>query len=155
MKEVTISKGVRTLQYWYQFFTRCEELVPIFHIVKYAKCEICGSTFVRALLNARECKLWNLEGKSINQEKRFTLLNDPASNYVRLYGSLSKNGGIVVLYNFIAYVPSIFLFLCLQHLATLWVNKTEYYVMCPMTLFENSTWQKRLFSQFHHVPTAG
>ena len=49
-----------------------------------------------------------------------------------LYGSLSKNGGIVVLYNFLAYVPSIFLFLCLQHLATLWVNKTEYYVMCPM-----------------------
>ena len=62
---------------------------------------------------------------------RFHLLN--------LYGSLSKNGGIVVLYNFLAYVPSIFLFLCLQHLATLWVNKTEYYVMCPMTLFENST----------------
>ena len=57
----------------------------------------------------------------------------------RLYGSLSKNGGIVVLFNFLAYVPSIFLFLCLQHLATLWVTKTEYYVMCPMTLFENST----------------
>ena len=30
--------------YWYQFFTRCEELVPIFHNVKFAKCEICGST---------------------------------------------------------------------------------------------------------------
>ena len=58
---------------------------------------------------------------------------------VPIYGSLSKNGGIVVLYNFLAYVPSIFLFLCLQHLGTLWVNKTEYYVMCPMTLFENST----------------
>ena len=56
-----------------------------------------------------------------------------------IYGSLSKNGGIVVLFNFLAYVPSIFLFLSLQHLATLWVNKTEYYVMCPMTLFENST----------------
>ena len=56
-----------------------------------------------------------------------------------LIGSLSKSGGIVVLYNFLAYVPSIFLFLCLQYLATLWVNKTEYYVMCPMTLFENST----------------
>ena len=56
-----------------------------------------------------------------------------------VHGSLSKNGGIVVLYNFLAYVPSIFLFLCLQHLATLWVNKTEYYVMCPTTLFENST----------------
>ena len=54
-------------------------------------------------------------------------------------GSLSKNGGIVVLFNFLAYVPSIFLFLCLQHLATLWVTKTEYYVRCPMTLFENST----------------
>ena len=30
--------------YWYQFFERCEELVPIFHSVKFAKCEICGST---------------------------------------------------------------------------------------------------------------
>ena len=59
--------------------------------------------------------------------------------YNSLYGSLSKNGGIVVLFNFLAYVPSIFLFLCLQHLATLWVTKTEYYVRCPMTLFENST----------------
>ena len=58
---------------------------------------------------------------------------------LRIYGSLSKNGGIVVLFNFLAYVPSIFLFLCLQHLATLWVTKTEYYVRCPMTLFENST----------------
>ena len=29
---------------WYQFFTRCEKLVPIFHSVKFAKCEICGST---------------------------------------------------------------------------------------------------------------
>ena len=25
-------------------FTRCEELVRIFHDVKFAKCEICGST---------------------------------------------------------------------------------------------------------------
>ena len=30
--------------YWYQFFTRCEKLVPIFHSVKFGKCEICGST---------------------------------------------------------------------------------------------------------------
>ena len=30
--------------YWYQFFTRCEELVPIFHGEKFAKCQICGST---------------------------------------------------------------------------------------------------------------
>ena len=29
--------------YWYQFFTRCEGLVPIFHC---AKCEICGSTML-------------------------------------------------------------------------------------------------------------
>ena len=29
-------------------FTRCEELEPIFHVVKFAKCEICGST-VRSL----------------------------------------------------------------------------------------------------------
>ena len=62
-----------------------------------------------------------------------------SSVIISAFGSLSKNGGIVVLYNFLAYVSSIFLFLCLQHLATLWVNKTEYYVMCPMTLFENST----------------
>ena len=39
------------LKYWYEtcdvfvpIFTRCEELVPIFHCVKFAKCEICGST---------------------------------------------------------------------------------------------------------------
>ena len=32
--------------YCYQFFTRCEELVPIFHSVKFVKCEICGSTAV-------------------------------------------------------------------------------------------------------------
>ena len=62
-----------------------------------------------------------------------------AGIHVHVYGSLSKNGGIVVLYNFLAYVPSIFLFLYLQHLATLWVNKKEYYVRYPMTLFENST----------------
>ena len=28
------------------FFTHCEELVPIFHGRKFAKCEICGSTKV-------------------------------------------------------------------------------------------------------------
>ena len=35
---------MKYVAYWYQFFTRCEELVPIFHSVKFAKCEICGST---------------------------------------------------------------------------------------------------------------
>ena len=30
---------------WNQFFKRCEELVPIFHGVKFAKYEICGSTY--------------------------------------------------------------------------------------------------------------
>ena len=36
---------------WYEIcdvlipiFTHCEELVPIVHSVKFAKCEICGST---------------------------------------------------------------------------------------------------------------
>ena len=41
----------QNVKYWYEIrdvlvpiFTRCEELVPIFHGVKFAKCEICGST---------------------------------------------------------------------------------------------------------------
>ena len=32
--------------YWYQFFTCCEELVPIFDSVKFTNCEICGSTLL-------------------------------------------------------------------------------------------------------------
>ena len=36
--------GMKYVMYWCQFFTRCEELVPIFHSVKFAKCEICGLT---------------------------------------------------------------------------------------------------------------
>ena len=35
---------MKYLTYWYQFFTCCEESVPIFHSVKFAKCKICGST---------------------------------------------------------------------------------------------------------------
>ena len=35
--------GTKYLTYWSQFFTCCEELVPIIHGVN-AKCEICGST---------------------------------------------------------------------------------------------------------------
>ena len=31
--------GMKNVTYWYQFFTRCKELVPIFHSVKFAKCE--------------------------------------------------------------------------------------------------------------------
>ena len=41
----------QNVKYWYELcdvfapiFTRCEELVPIYHSVKFAKCEICGST---------------------------------------------------------------------------------------------------------------
>ena len=36
--------GMKYVAYWYKFFTCCEELVPIFYGVKFAKCEICGST---------------------------------------------------------------------------------------------------------------
>ena len=85
----------------------------------------------------------NLEVHSFKQRRHKRLSRQSIAGQIiaawYMYGSLSKNGGIVVLYNFLAYVPSIFLFLCLQHLGALWVNKTEYYVMCPMTLFENST----------------
>ena len=35
---------MKCVTYWYQFFARCEELVPIFHGVKFATCKICGST---------------------------------------------------------------------------------------------------------------
>ena len=35
---------MKSVMYWYQFFTRCEELVPILHAVKITKCEIYGST---------------------------------------------------------------------------------------------------------------
>ena len=41
----------QNVKYWYEIrdvlvpiFTRCEELVSFFHGVKFAKCEICGST---------------------------------------------------------------------------------------------------------------
>ena len=41
----------QNVKYWYEIcdvlvpiFMRGEELVPIFHSVKFAKCEICGST---------------------------------------------------------------------------------------------------------------
>ena len=36
--------GMKCVTYWYQIFTCCEELVPIFHGVKFANCKICGST---------------------------------------------------------------------------------------------------------------
>ena len=36
--------GMKYVTYWHQYSTCCEELVPIFHGVKFAKCEICGST---------------------------------------------------------------------------------------------------------------
>ena len=52
--------GMKNVTYWYQFFTRCKELVPIFHSVKFAKCEICGSTGLQchlSLLKDIVCKL--------------------------------------------------------------------------------------------------
>ena len=39
---------MKYVTYWYQFFTGCEELVPICHGVKLAKCEICGSTMLHS-----------------------------------------------------------------------------------------------------------
>ena len=36
--------GMKFVTYLYQFFTRCEELAPIFQGVKFTKCEIYGST---------------------------------------------------------------------------------------------------------------
>ena len=35
---------MKSVTYWYQFFTAREELVPILHDVKFTKCEIYGST---------------------------------------------------------------------------------------------------------------
>ena len=35
---------MKYVTYWYQYFTRCEEFVAIFHSVKFAKCEFCSST---------------------------------------------------------------------------------------------------------------
>ena len=47
----------QSMKYWYEIsyvlvpiLTRCEELVPIFHGVKFAECEICGSTEHYAVL---------------------------------------------------------------------------------------------------------
>ena len=37
---------MKSMTYWYQFFTRCEELVPILLGVKFTKCEIYGSTLL-------------------------------------------------------------------------------------------------------------
>ena len=48
----------QNVKYWYgicnvlvPIFTRCEELVPIFHSVKFVKCEICGSTKLMSLIS--------------------------------------------------------------------------------------------------------
>ena len=35
--------------HWYQFYTCCEESVPIVHSVKFTKCEIYGSTMLSNL----------------------------------------------------------------------------------------------------------
>ena len=44
-----LSHGMCLYHIRYQFFTRCEELVQIFHGVKFAKCAICGSTVLSCL----------------------------------------------------------------------------------------------------------
>ena len=36
--------GMKSVTYWYQLLTRCEELVPTLHGVKFTKGEINGST---------------------------------------------------------------------------------------------------------------
>ena len=41
---------MKYVTYWYQFFTCCEELVPILHSVKFANCDICGSTGLSCIL---------------------------------------------------------------------------------------------------------
>ena len=60
---------MKSVTYWYQFFTAREELVlvPILHDVKFTKCEICGLTGVR---------LYN--GPYLNYS--FTLLGQPRFN---------------------------------------------------------------------------
>ena len=40
---------MKSVTYWYQFFTAREELVPIRHDVKFTKCEICGSTMLQCI----------------------------------------------------------------------------------------------------------
>ena len=49
---------MKSVTYWYQFFTAREELVPIRHGVKFTKCEICGSTkllfYCTCMLNSNE-----------------------------------------------------------------------------------------------------
>ena len=35
---------------WYQFFTRCEELVPVFHGVKFAKCAVQHSSIKKSII---------------------------------------------------------------------------------------------------------
>ena len=42
---------MKSVTYWYQFFTAREELVPILHDVKFTKCEIYGSTMPTTLSN--------------------------------------------------------------------------------------------------------
>ena len=47
---------MKSVTYWYQFFTRYEELVPILHGVKFTKCEIYGSTMLREVYTDTEVK---------------------------------------------------------------------------------------------------
>ena len=52
--------GMKYVTYWYRFFMYCEELVPIFHNVKVAKSEICGSTYTSDIDHSNNCTLQTL-----------------------------------------------------------------------------------------------
>ena len=50
--------GTKYATHWYQFFTYCEEFVPILHSVKFTKCEICGSTRLQTPKFIRQTWHW-------------------------------------------------------------------------------------------------
>ena len=52
---------MKSVTYWYHFFTRAEELVPIIYSVKFTKCEIYGSTRLILIRNRPD-----LEGAFFN-----------------------------------------------------------------------------------------
>ena len=62
---------MKYVTYWYQFFTSCEELVPILQGVKFSKCEICGSTELTNLFNVSSlCNHGFFKHKVIHTEMR-------------------------------------------------------------------------------------
>ena len=50
--------GMKYVTYWYQLFICCEELVPIYHGVKFAKCEIWGSTMLALNTTIQNMAIW-------------------------------------------------------------------------------------------------